>query len=205
MSENTNTLGISIGELLVEIYELEAKLGNTQELKRLKKNVLIEGATEYTVELLNSIRKLADPISGLNDMKSKFMYTYSISEPNLPLLVKEAVILNNSEMELDLDEWVSYIEEWHSHCKTKPFFKNLVRVATSKRLDSDNFKVIKAISSAYTHLAIEAEQDPSSNAFFETVGDSLLKCSNILHSKQSELYPLVIAFLSQLFYMKGDE
>lgn len=205
MSENTNAPSQDIGTLLVEIYELEGKLGNTQELKQLKRSILTYGATEETIQLLEAIRKLADPIKGLTDLKERFIETTNIDEKELPELIDKVTLLSNSEMDLDLDEWITYVDEWHLHCKSKPFFKNLVRVATSKRLDDTNFKVIKAISSAYTHMAIEAEQNAHSIPFFEKVGDSLLKCSSILHLKQKELYPLVIAFLSQLFYVKGDE
>jgi hypothetical protein len=202
---NTNAPSQDIGTLLVEIYQLEEKLGNTQELKKLKRNILTYGATQETISLLESIRKIADPITGLTELKEKFLESTNISLDELPNIVEKVSLLNNSEIDLDLEEWAGHIDDWHLHCKGKPFFKNLLRVATTKRLEDNNFKVIKAISSAYTHLAIEAEQNVHSAPFFEKVGDSLLKSSSILHCKQKELYPLVVAFLSQLFFSKGDE
>lgn len=200
LEQNTMT-NTDIGQVLVEIYQLEGKLGNSQELKNLKRHVLTNGVDEHTNRMIENLRAAAAPVKSSSEYREELATLLLESGDDFVIedVEKKAIELHISNIDIDLDEWGGYIQDWHTHCSGKPFFKNLIRVVSDRRLDDNNLKVIKAISSAYTHLAIEAEQNMHTVEFFDKVGESLLKCSTILHSRRKELYPLVTAFLTQLF------
>ena len=110
--------------------------------------------------------------------------------------------------DLDHDQLLSDLyDSFMEKVKSKSFYKTILFYRNDYAIDmlpvdepSFLWQLVKSISSAITHLTIEAEQNQAASYLFETFYDGLVDClNNVVHAKDES--DIIVAFEHMLNFL----